>query len=159
MSDQEKAPKVTIKGTRQRRTEPKAKPKYSNWLLTINSNQSYKEDDPHRESDAEIMEEAVVDILNNIKSYIRIEDENGSWSSTSINSVEVDYGVEYGPKQRRLHCHIFVRVKHNTKVKLDYQGIKKAYCDALGLDNCYFDSKLIRTSSEQWVTQYISKLG
>ena len=53
-----KKPNIKIKGNIQdmKKKEKNIKPKHSNFLLTINTNQQYKDDDEHLQDDIESMD-------------------------------------------------------------------------------------------------------
>ncbi len=53
-----KKPDIKIKGNIQdmKKKENNIKPKHSNFLLTINTNQQYKDDDEHLQDDIESMD-------------------------------------------------------------------------------------------------------
>ena len=65
-------PEIKIKGKVQNLTkkEKNIKPKQTNFLLTINTNQQYKEDDDDLQNDIEVFDESVKELLNNIEQYI-----------------------------------------------------------------------------------------
>jgi len=136
----------------------KEKSKFSNWLLTISTNQRYKADDPHKEEDGEIFEEIVQDLSKNISKYVQFRQTGHSWSKDFIHDVNVSYGVEWGEKSHALHCHVLVKIRHNSKISLNYDGIKSLFKERLGLPNLYFDSRLMKTTDEQYVLDYISKM-
>ena len=52
---------IKIKGNKQdmKKKEKNIKPKHSNFLLTINTNQQYKDDDEHLQDDIEIFDESI----------------------------------------------------------------------------------------------------
>ena len=54
-------PKIKVKGNMQdlKKVEKNIKPKQSNFLLTINTNQQFKEDDPHLRDDIEIFNNSI----------------------------------------------------------------------------------------------------
>ena len=64
-----KKPEIKIKGKVQNMTkkEKNIKPKQTNFLLTINTNQQYKEDDEDLQNDIEVFDESVKELLNNIE--------------------------------------------------------------------------------------------
>ena len=54
--------------------EKNVKPKVSNFLLTINTNQQYKPEDEHLSDDIEVFENSIVNILENIQDYVNLPD-------------------------------------------------------------------------------------
>ena len=158
MSDnEEQAPVIKVRGRRAKQTDKKEKPRASNWFVTISTNQRYKPDDPHKESDAEILEELVEEILQDLPKYIKIKEEGHIWSIKHIQDVDTTYTVEYGPRSRALHTHIFIKTKHQTKLQLDYTKIKERFKERLGLDNVYCHVRLMRRTTEQDIENYLAK--
>ena len=150
-------PNIKIKGNIQdlKKKEVNEKPKNTNFLLTINLNCSYKEDDDKLNDDIKIFDDTTTDILNNIEKYIKIP--AGDFNDDKIKSCDIDYTIERGNKRGFLHIHILFRFKHNTKIQLDYENIKKHYCETLGLDNIYMFNKLIRNANNDNILEYINK--
>jgi hypothetical protein len=52
--------------------EKNIKPKQSNFLLTINTNQQYKDNDEHLDNDIEVFDSTIKDLLNNVDQYINL---------------------------------------------------------------------------------------
>ena len=75
------------------------KPKQSNFLLTINTNMQYKDDDKHLDDDIEIFNNSINQLLNNIDDYIKLP-ENDTWNDKLIKSCDIDYTIERGTKKR-----------------------------------------------------------
>ena len=69
-------PEIKIKGKVQNmeKKEKNVKPKVSNFLLTINTNQQYKPEDEHLADDIEVFENSIVNILENIQDYVNLPD-------------------------------------------------------------------------------------
>ena len=93
-------PQIKIKGKVQdmNKKEKNVKPKHSNFLLTINTNQQYKDNDEHLQDDIEIFDESIKTILNNIDQYINLP-ETDKWDDNTIKDVDVDYVIERGGKK------------------------------------------------------------
>ena len=132
------------------------KPKQSNFLLTINTNQQFKEDDPHLKDDIEIFDHAINQLLNNVDQYIKLP-ENDKWDDETIKNVDIDYTIERGTKKGQLHIHIMFKIKHHTKIQLNYDKIKKKICDDLGLNNIYCYNRLLKPNDSDNVADYINK--
>lgn len=156
MSEDDNKPEIKVRGRRQNTTVKKERAKVSNWLLTINSQQRYDEDDPEKDEDAEVFEDSVNEILKDLPHYVNVTEEGHSWSKDHIEDVSADYVVEWGPKTRCLHAHVLVKIKHRTKIRLDYEAIRKKIERDLGV-TIYFNSKLVRPSSDDFLLEYISK--
>ena len=97
----------------------------TNFLLTINTNQQYKENDEHLNADISIFETTINDILNHIDEYINLP-QGDKWNDDTIKDADIDYTIERGTKKGQLHIHILFKFKHHTKIQLNYQKIKDA---------------------------------
>jgi hypothetical protein len=151
-------PKVQISGKIQdmKKKEKNIKPKQSNFLLTLNTNQQYKEGDVHLQNDIEVFNESIDDMLQNIDAYIRLP-EGHTWNDDLIKDVKIDYTIERGGKKNQLHIHILFKLQHFTKVQLDYQKIKDKLMKDLGLHNIYCYNRLLRPNDSENIMDYMSK--
>ena len=154
----ENKPIIKVKGKVQdiNKVTKNKKSKYSNFLLTINTNQQYKEGDENLDNDIEVFETTIKEILNSIDKYIKLPD-GVLWNDDTIKDVDIDYVIEKGLKKGQIHVHILFKIKHTTKVLLDYDGIKKKICDDLGLDNVYMLNKLVKNGGNINILEYINK--
>jgi hypothetical protein len=152
-------PNIKIKGKIQdmNKKEKNVKPKHSNFLLTINTNQQYKENDEHLQDDIEIFDESIKTILNNIDQYINLP-ETDKWDDNTIKDVDVDYVIERGGKKGQLHIHILFKFKHHSRLQLNYEKIKDKLKTDLGLQNVYMYNRLIRNNGSENVLDYLSKM-
>ena len=152
-------PQIKIKGKIQdmNKKEKNVKPKHSNFLLTINTNQQYKDNDEHLQDDIEIFDESIKTILNNIDQYINLP-ETDKWDDNTIKDVDVDYVIERGGKKGQLHIHILFEFKHHSHLQLNYEKIKDKLKTDLGLDNVYMYNRLIRHNGSENVLDYLSKM-
>ena len=100
-------PKIKVQGKVQdlKKVEKNIKPKQSNFLLTINTNMQYKEDDKHLKDDIEIFDHTIHQVLNNVDEYINLP-EGDNWDDKTIKNVDIDYTIERGLKKGQLHIHI-----------------------------------------------------
>ena len=153
-----KKPLVKITGKKQNleKVTKNIVPKNTNFLLTINTNCQYKENDAKLADDTEIFETSISDILNNIDSYVTLP-EGDQWDDDKIKQADIDYTIERGLKKGQLHIHILFKFKHFTKIQLNYSKIKDKIKNDLGLDNVYMYNKLIRNSGNENVLDYINK--
>ena len=131
-------------------------PKNTNFLLTINTNQQYKETDENLANDTEVFESTITNILDNIDSYITLP-EGDKWDEDTIKNADIDYTIERGLKKGQLHIHILFKFKHFSKLQLNYSKIKDKIKKDLGLENIYMYNKLIRNSGNDNVLNYINK--
>ena len=132
------------------------KPKQTNFLLTINSNQQYKDDDKHLKDDIEIFDHSINQLLNNIDDYIKLP-ENDTWNDKLIKSCDIDYTIERGTKKGQLHIHIMFKIRHFTKIQLNYDKIKTKICNDLELNNVYMYNRLLKPNESDNVEDYINK--
>ena len=155
MSDK---PEIKIKGKVQDMTkkEKNVKPKQTNFLLTINTNQQYKDDDENLQNDIEVFDESIKDLLNNIDQYINLP-ETDKWDDKFIKDFDIDYVLERGQKKGQLHIHILFKIKHFTKIQLNYDKIKEKIKLDLGLSNVYMQNKLLRMSNNDSIVDYLNK--
>ena len=153
-----KKPTIKVKGCAQnmKKKEKNRKPISSNFLLTINTNQQYKDDDEHLDEDIEIFEETINEILNNIDQYVNLP-EGDKWDDETVESIDIDYVIERGTKRNQLHIHILLKFKHHTKIQLNYQKIKDKIKGDLGLNNVYMLNKLIKNSGNDNIIEYLNK--
>ena len=128
----------------------------TNFLLTINTNQQYKDDDKHLDDDIKIFENTIQDILNKIDEFINLP-QGDKWDDETIKDCDIDYTIERGTKKGQLHIHILFKFKHHTKIQLNYQKIKEAITKRLGLKNVYLYNKLVRNSGNDNIIEYLNK--
>lgn len=154
----EEQPQVKVTGRRQaKRTERKVKTKKSNWFVTINTNKRYADDDPDLENDEAVLEEIIVGVLENIGEYMTVQVADHKWATEHIHNVVTDYVIERGQKTKMLHAHILIKVDHTSNIKFQYGKIKEHIMNELGLDNIYCDAKLVRPTSDDFITAYLDK--
>ena len=128
----------------------------TNFLLIINTNQQYKDNDNHLDDDIKIFENTIQDILNKIDEFINLP-QGDKWDDETIKDVDIDYTIERGTKKGQLHIHILFKFKHHTKIQLNYQKIKEAITKQLGLKNIYMYNKLVRNSGNDNIIEYLNK--
>ena len=128
----------------------------SNFLLTINTNQRYPENDKDLENDIEVFDATIQGILNNVGDYIKLPDGH-KFDEHFIKDVDIDYTIERGNKNNQLHIHIMFKFKHKTKIQLNYEKIKEKITKDLGLPNVYLYNRLIRNSGSDNILDYINK--
>ena len=128
----------------------------SNFLLTINTNQRYGDDDEDLENDIEVFDETIKEILNNIPQYVNLP-KNTPFDEEHIKNVDIDYTIEKGTKNNQLHIHIMLKFRHKTKIQLNYQKIKTKITKDLGLHNIYLNNRLFRNSGSENILGYLNK--
>jgi uncharacterized alkaline shock family protein YloU len=128
----------------------------SNFLLTINTNQRYPENDKDLENDIEVFDSTIQNILNNVGDYINLPSEH-KFDEHFIKDVDIDYTIERGNKNGQLHIHLLMKFKHKTKIQLNYEKIKEKIKTDLGLTNIYMYNKLVRNSGNDNILDYLNK--
>lgn len=142
---------------------------YSYWFITINTNWKPDPDEPDAaEEVAENLQKAVEKLLTHegLKQVIVFMDEfdKDSFSRDVIEKVSGKFGVEIGEKKRggRVHVHGDLKVKHYSKIQLDYRAIKTLIMrELIALDETrvaglHVDGKLVRgggTTIERYMTK------
>ena len=151
-------PFIKVKGNIQdlKKVIKNVKPKQSNFLVTLNTNMQYKEDDKHLKDDVEIFDTCISELLNNVDQYIKLP-ETDKWNEDTIKNVDIDYTIERGTKKGQLHIHIMFKIKHFTRIQLNYDKIKKKICDDLGLNNIYCYNRLLKPNDSDNVQDYLNK--
>ena len=151
-------PLIKVKGKIQdlKKVIKNVKPKQSNFLLTLNTNQHFKEDDPHLKDDIEKFDGCINQLLNSIDQYIKLP-ETDKCDDNTIKNCDIDYTIERGTKKGQLHIHIMFKIKHFTKIQLNYDKIKKKICDDLGLNNIYCYNRLLKPNDSDNVQDYLNK--
>jgi hypothetical protein len=151
-------PEIKIKGKVQNmeKKEKNVKPKVSNFLLTINTNQQYKPEDEHLSDDIEVFEKSIVNILENIQNYVNLPD-GVTWDDQTIKDIDIDYTIEKGMKRGQLHIHILFKFVHFTRIQLNYAKIKEKINTDLGLENVYMYNRLVKNSGQQNILAYLEK--
>ena len=151
-------PVIKIKGAVQdlQKKVKNKKPMNSNFLLTINTNQQYKDTDKGLENDIEVFEETIKSILNNIDQYVNLP-EGDKWDDDTIKNVDIDYTIEKGTIKNQLHIHILFKISHFTKIQLNYQKIKDKIKKDLGLHNIYLYNRLVKNNGSDNILNYLGK--
>lgn len=97
----------------------------SKFLVLVNSNvKTDKEEDIQRISTC--LKTGFKDAIKNHETEIfKIKDgAEGKWSKENIFSIGTEMVTEVGSKEKRVHLHALVTVKHNTLVQMNAKGIR-----------------------------------
>ena len=151
-------PYIKVKGKIQNldKIQKNLKPIHSNFLLTINTNQQYKDNDKHLENDIQIFENTIKDVLNNVDKYVNLAT-GDKWDDDTIKNIDIDYIIERGTKKGQIHCHALIKFTHFTKLQLNYKKMKEKVQNELGLKNIYLNNRLIRNSGADNILEYLNK--
>jgi hypothetical protein len=128
----------------------------SNFLLTINTNQRYPENDKDLENDIACFDTTIQNILNHVGDYVNLP-EGDKFDEHFIKDVDIQYTIERGNKNGQLHIHLLMKFKHKTKIQLNYDKIKGKIKTDLGLTNIYMYNKLVRNSGSDNILDYLNK--
>lgn len=129
--------------------------KHTNILLTINTNQRYQDNDANLQNDVEVFDGTVQNILNNINNYCKFPD-GDNWNDNSIKDVSIDYIVEKGTQKNCIHAHALVKIKHNTKLQLDFKKIQEKVNTELGIVT-YVNGRLVKNNGSDNIVDYLNK--
>lgn len=105
---------------------------HSNFLITINTNSVFR-NDPESEALLSAFEPVIKHLTElPLDQLITIIEPNTPMNKDSIKTYLIDAKPETGPTDNKLHAHILVSVQHWTKVRLQFDFIKKYIQDSLG---------------------------
>jgi hypothetical protein len=122
--------------------------KYSRWLITLNVNRRIG-DLPYDENTLRQKYKLCAAILeqNRLQPYLYIMDKQHAYG-THVLSVDVDHEVEVAPRQKTLHMHATLVVKHQTRCRLSYPVLRTAFAKILEVPTVHMDCRLIRGVEE-----------
>ena len=134
-------------------TAPKAR--WSNFLITVNTNKRHQNKDPEFRAQEKKLRETMDTLLEdaNLRRLIVIDGPGDSYDK-SIATINIDGMTEIAPTTSTLHIHVLVSIHHRTKLKLDYEALKRDICAALG--PCYVYNR-VYSSAETNVRDYVYK--
>ena len=154
-------PSIKITGRKQNinKEEINKKPSHSNFLITLNLNQQYHKDEHKQniDTDMEVFDVHINEMLNNIEQFIRLP-EGVTYNDDNVKDVAADYVVEVGNIKKQIHAHIMLKFNHHTKIQLNFTKIKEFFKKKLGLKNIYMQAKLLRMSSSDNIIDYLNKM-
>jgi hypothetical protein len=117
--------------------------KQSHFFITINSNKSVEEAGIQVWDEmTKLMVEQDMGNHGGMRSIINFIGENGGNYDNNIKSVSIEYATEIGAELHRYHTHIFVKIKHNSKIHIDRTMLKEMvvnYWGILGVTNPYIN--------------------
>lgn len=152
---------------------------YSNWFITINTNQRYRTYDEAKPLLVSL-QRAVKKVFDDLPRYVQFKSPGHSWEPSYVLGVRVKQGVEYSPERGMPHVHFLVAIKHRSKIHLDYALIQRdiraslaescpdSFCTRSTVDgpdgpttvttpkNLYFFSKLYRDAAANF-DAYVDK--
>lgn len=111
------------------------KKKYSNYLITVNTQKS-PADSISPEDRKEELVEALRTVLRDIFDHdtlvelVKFLVEGDSWFE-NVDDVDVHYAVSEGPKLHRIHAHAIVRIEHSSTINWDYRMFRKLIVEGL----------------------------
>jgi hypothetical protein len=107
------------------------KVKYSNYLITVNTNLMGVTEERKEE-----LVEALRAVLTNIfqhDSFVELLDFLiiGDSYFGNVEDSEVHFSVEEGKKMKRIHAHAIVRIKHTTTIHWNYKKFRERVVEEL----------------------------
>ena len=131
----------------------KEKNKYSDFMITINTNKSYRVNDQHLQNDAEFLNKCIINLLRQPENILKLD---GDYED--IKTFKSNYGIELGGKNKCLHAHIYIYTQHNINdLKIDAYEIKEYFKKMLGLSNLAVHVDSIK--SNQYARDYVNKMN
>lgn len=140
------------------------------FFITINTNKEAKDDEQLEEMIDKLrsvikmaFNERFRDIITFLSPNANSQSANdgtednfdSDWLADISPNPEVHYCIEIGKKQKRLHAHIIVRLKHYSKIHMNRHG----WCDILSemnVDNVYINFKGLPNTSKN-LEEYLKK--
>ena len=154
-------PQIKITSRRQNleKAEKNIKPIHSNFLITLNLNQQYHKDEhkANLEGDMSYFDDTINKFLNSIENFIRLPS-GVQYNDDTVKDIAADYVVELGNIKKQVHTHIMLKVKHHTRIQLNFQKIKEFFKKEMGLKNIYLQAKLLRPSASDNIVDYLEKM-
>ena len=146
---------------------PKGRPDtlYSTFLITVNSNKSFKANDPELPKAGEVFKKAVDEYLTKMEnkgSFILFRDDKGEWNDKKIKSFKSNSAIERSSKGM-LHAHMVVVIKHWTRVNINVPNTKAFFLKKLenefNIKNVYVFVKYYRNKRkpEEVLDAYLNK--
>lgn len=112
---------------------PPGRLSYSNWFITINTNQRY-----HTYDEAKpllvALQKAIKKVFDDLQSYVQFKTPGDEWTPAYIIGVKVKQGVEFSPERGLPHVHLLIAIAHRSKIHLDYAMIQKDVRESLAAD-------------------------
>lgn len=105
-------------------TQAPKKVRQSAWMVTMNTNVRFEDDDPMLEPYAQGLSETLDEMLGNKQNALSLLD-YGRYASKQQREVELDYDtlhyefeIEKAPETQALHAHGLLLIIHNTNLQL-----------------------------------------
>lgn len=152
-------------------SKPGKRISYSNWFITINTNQRFDSYDKARPLLLSL-QKAVRSVFQHLEEYVTFASDmvGHTWSDDYILQVRAKQGVEYSETRGLAHVHFMIAIKHRSKIRLDYSKIQTHIRQSLATDcpqcfrdaatgepkQLYFNSKLYRNADANFQS-YIDK--
>lgn len=142
----------------QKVTKEKRRLKWSNFYITINTNQQF---DAGNEGLAPFVArfEAVANSIFSdtaIVNFLEVKVPDHSMSPEHIRSIGVECVIERGGKNKTIHLHALVKVSHWTQVHLCYDKIREKITKDMKLSNVYMKNTLYRNAGDS-LQKYVYK--
>lgn len=112
---------------------PPGRLSYSNWFITINTNQRYR---TYEEAKPLLvaLQKAIKKVFGDLQRYVQFKTPGDEWTPAYIIGVKVKQGVEFSPERGLPHVHFLIAIQHRSKIHLDYARIQKDVRESLAAD-------------------------
>src|ERR1700677_4872483 len=127
-------PKVTVMG---QGDKPKVKWNYSTFFLTINTNQQAYATSKLKKRLTELFE-------NDDDFYLLFKNRpgtEGGVESIDREDAKIQMAIEVGPKSKKVHAHVLIRVRHHGNIQFDKAFTDDVIKKLLGVDGIYINIK------------------
>lgn len=141
----------------------KKKLKHSYYLITINTNESYYEGNEKSIKLEEATDRAIMKLFNEhlpdfVKVKVNKRPTQDGITEDLIENVKVDYGLERGNKQGRLHVHATLLIDHRSCLWIDSKSAQKVFVDLMSeegieLAGSYVNYKLMENLIQKELRQ------
>lgn len=126
--------------------------RYSNYLITINTNKSFSVKHPQRQYYIQRLHKTMDIMSKNLKKYFDIQDE---WDKNWIKNISFNYTIEIGRQKKMLHTHLNLKIHHYSYITLRGDKMKRDFEKLMDLKSSYFNSKIIKTGGS--IEKYLLK--
>jgi hypothetical protein len=135
--------------------QKKKRIKYSNWFVTVNPNIVMDVGDKRYKKYYETFKKTLDAIFDKkkIHNFIEIKNTTDKFDDQYIKNINVHYTTEFGEKNRNLHGHAMIEIKHYTLLRLNYEKIRKTVKAILVKENYMKDNNEIHLDVQTYRNQ------
>ena len=132
--------------------------RHSNFFITLNTNQRFNELSKEYEDYRDKFRKCIDQLFSkdNLHNLFKFKEEDKSFGSKTIKSINIDKVVELGEENKCIHLHALISVSQYTPIHLNYTYITDFVKQKMGLENVYFNNKVFR-DNKLTLLDYINK--